>query len=285
MTRPPVALKRRIASELRALRERKGLTLEAAAQRAEVTKSSLSRFENGHSAPKIHTLRALMAVYGAPAQLRSELEDLTREAGRRGWRASLFGEGVIVPEWLRTYVGLEATASALSIYSLFVPHLLQTADYASATLAAEGHDPDTIVNRLQLLAARQQLLTGADSSAAISVVVDESAICRQVGNRAVLREQITALAAANERPNLSVRILPFVAGRTFAAAGGGFVTLELDPDPPLVFLETCEVAQFVEGETYVRRFREVFERLSEAALPPEETSDFLVRVAKSLTDL
>src|SRR5690606_39101118 len=89
MPRPPVALKRRIAAELRALRERSGLTLEAAAQRAEVTKSSLSRFENGHSAPKIHTLRALMDLYNASEEQREELEQLTKEAARRGWSTSV----------------------------------------------------------------------------------------------------------------------------------------------------------------------------------------------------
>ena len=284
MTRPPVALKRRIASELRALRERKGLTLEAAAQRAEVTKSSLSRFENGHSAPKIHTLRALMTVYGAPAQLRGELEELTREAGRRGWRTSLFGADVSVPEWLRAYIGLEATASSLSIYSLFVPPIFQTADYARATLVAEGHPSDVVDSRLRLLAARRQLLTGDGSSALVSAIVDESAICRQVADRAVMRDQILALAAINEHPNLSVRILPFAAGRIFSAVGGGFVLLDLEPDPPLVFLETYEVAQFVEGESYLDRFREVFGQMSAVALGPEETSDFLVRVAKSMAD-
>jgi len=281
MTRTPVALKRRIASELRALRERKGLTLEAAAQRAEVTKSSLSRFENGHSAPKIHTLRALMAVYGASASLRAELESLTRDAGRRGWRASLFGEGVEVPEWLRSYVGLEATARSLSIYGLFVPSLFQTPEYARATLIAQGHDPETVEARLRLTTARRQLLTGGAATTKISAVVDESAVQRHVGDRSVLHDQILALAAANDLPNVTVRILPFSAGPVLPA-GGGFVLLDLDPDPPLAFLEAYEIAQFVEGEAYLERFRRHFDLVSAAALGPEETSDFLVRTAKSL---
>ncbi|MGI5211859.1 helix-turn-helix domain-containing protein [Plantactinospora sp. CA-290183] len=280
MTRPPVALKRRIAAELRALRERKGLTLEAAAELAEVTKSSLSRFENGHSAPKIHTMRALMALYGASPQQREELEGLTKEAARRGWNAAIFGEGAAVPDWLRTYVALEATAAALLIYNVFVPGLFQTREYARAVIAANGRDGAELERRISLRLARQALLTPGPSAPTVHAVLDEGVLHRQVGGAETTRAQLARLAELSAAPHITIQILPFTAGAVSAAIGDGFVVLGLDPDPSLVYLESYEISHYLEGEPQAREFRDAFARLTGAALSPDESAQLLADASK-----
>ncbi|MDG4828323.1 helix-turn-helix transcriptional regulator [Solwaraspora sp. WMMD1047] len=281
MTRPPVALKRRIATELRSLREQKGLTLEAAAEQAEVTKSSLSRFENGHSAPKIHTMRALMTLYGASAEKREELERLAKEAARRGWSTSIFGEGSSVPDWLRTYVGLEATATSLHTYSLFVPGLLQTPEYARAVISAGGREGDELERRVRLRIARQQLITDGKSAPAIHAVLDEGVLHRQMGSADITQEQLAHLVELADEPNVTIQILPWTAGAASASVGNGFVILGLDPDPPLVYLESYEVAHYIESESETQRFRAAFDRLASSALDPDETRCLLVAASKT----
>lgn len=278
MTRPPVALKRRIAAELRALRERKGLTLEVAAERAEVTKSSLSRFENGHSAPKIHTMRALMELYDAPNEQREELEKLTKEAARRGWSTSVFGEAAAVPDWLRTYVGLEATAASLRIRQMFLPGLFQTPEYARAVIAANGHEGTELERRLRVRISRQALLREANAPN-VHALLDEGALHRNVGGPEVMRTQLTRLTELARLPHINMQILPFAAGAVSAAIGEGFVILGLDPDPPLVYLESYKIAHYIEDEPHTRRFEEAFESLAAAALSPEESVKMIQQIA------
>lgn len=270
MPRPPVALKRRIAAELRALRERSGLTLEAAAQRAEVTKSSLSRFENGHSAPKIHTLRALMDLYHASEEQREELEQLTKEAARRGWSTSVFGEAASVPEWLRTYVGLEATAVSLRIRNMFIPGLFQTPEYARAVIAANGNKGIELERRLRLRISRQALLRG-ENAPKVHVLLDEGALHRKIGGPEIMRQQLAHLAELAALPHVTLQILTFEAGSISAAVGEGFVIMYLDPDPPLVYLESYKIGHYIEDAQQTCRFEEAFETLTKAALSTEES--------------
>lgn len=278
MTRPPVALKRRIAAELRALRERKGLTLEVAAERAEVTKSSLSRFENGHSAPKIHTMRALMALYDATDEQREELEQLTKEAARRGWSISVFGENASVPEWLRTYVGLEATAAWLRIRNMFVPGLFQTPEYARAVIAANGHEGAELDRRLRIRISRQALLR-EPTAPKVHALLDEGALHRRVGDTEIMREQLAYLAELAALPHITMQVLSFDSGAVSAAIGEGFVILGLDPDPPLVYLESYKIAHYIEDEPHTRRFEEAFDSLAAAALSPSASATMLTEMA------
>ena len=54
---------------------------------------------------------------------------LARESRERGWWQQ---HGEAVPEWLATYVDLEAEATAISTYQAeIVPGLLQTQSYAT----------------------------------------------------------------------------------------------------------------------------------------------------------
>lgn len=278
MTRPPVALKRRIAAELRALRERKGLTLEAAAERAEVTKSSLSRFENGHSAPKIHTMRALMALYDATEEQREELEQLTKEAARRGWSTSVFGEGASVPEWLRTYVGLEATAASLRIRNMFIPGLFQTPEYARAVIAANGNEGVELERRLRIRISRQALLR-EPAAPKVHALLDEGALHRKIGGAEIMRKQLTHLAELATLPHVTLQVLTFDAGAVSAAIGEGFVIMGLDPDPPLVYLESYKIGHYIEEAQHTRRFEEAFEALTAAALSPSESVAMLTETA------
>lgn len=278
MTRPPVALKRRIAAELRALRERKGLTLEAAAERAEVTKSSLSRFENGHSAPKIHTMRALMALYDATEEQREELEQLTKEAARRGWSTSVFGEGASVPEWLRTYVGLEATAASLRIRNMFIPGLLQTPEYARAVIAANGNEGAELERLLRIRISRQALLR-EPAAPKVHVLLDEGALHRKVGGPQIMREQLVHLAQLATLPHVTLQILAFEAGAVSAAIGEGFVIMGLDPDPPLVYLESYKIGHYIEDAPHTLRFEEAFDTLAAAALSPAASTAMVAEVA------
>ncbi len=50
---------------LRAARINAGLSLREAAQRVRISESSLQRYEKGTATPRLSTVRALLALYGA----------------------------------------------------------------------------------------------------------------------------------------------------------------------------------------------------------------------------
>ena len=75
---------RRLAAELRRLREHAGLTGEEASQQLGWSGSKLSRIERHHIGVKQADLRELLALYGVDEGHRDELLALARESRQRG---------------------------------------------------------------------------------------------------------------------------------------------------------------------------------------------------------
>ena len=59
----PTVRRRRLAAELRRLRERAGLTGDQVAERAGWSASKVSRIENAHTAPRAREVMVLLALY------------------------------------------------------------------------------------------------------------------------------------------------------------------------------------------------------------------------------
>src|SRR5437870_9108184 len=112
------------------------------------------------------------------------------------------------------YVGLEAAADAIHAYeALVVPGLLQTEDYARATIRAARHDIDEseVEKRVRIRIARQSLLT-QDDPLDLWVILDEAVLHRPVGGPGVMRRQLDHLVMVSDLPNVAMQVLPFVAG-------------------------------------------------------------------------
>lgn len=282
MTRPtsPVAIRRRTSVVLKALREQTGLTQEEAASRANITKSSLSRYEGGISAPKFHTMQALMNLYNASEEVAKEMEKLALQATKRGWKTFMFGEGANVPEYLSTYVGLEATATSLLIYDFIIPGLFQTEAYAREVIAASGRTGGELERGVRLRDARQTHLTNGNHKPTVHAVLDESIIHRKVGGPDVMREQMGRLVSLGKMENITIQIVPFVRGAPCAAVGAGYVILGLDPDPPIVYLESYEFGHYIEDTNEVRRSTIAFHDLAGQALSPAQSARLLAKASK-----
>ena len=76
---------RRLAGELRRLRERTGLTGEQVAERLGWSGSKISRIELHHSGVKQADLRKLLDLYGIDETRRGELFALARESSEKSW--------------------------------------------------------------------------------------------------------------------------------------------------------------------------------------------------------
>ena len=232
----PALYHRRLLMTLRTLRSRSGLTQEQVAQRLGWSVSKMIRVENGKNNITRHDLATLLALYGVTSA--SELRDLV-ETARRARRPSWPQFRDAVSSEFRAYVGLESAASAIRSYEpLLIPGMLQTPDYAQAVitaLSAAGEDPDVIARRVDIRRERQRLLTAPDGPQ-MHYLIDESAVRRRVGGRAVMAAQLRRLKELAALPNVTIQIVPFGVGE-YVSMTTPFIVLEFPDDASLLYLE------------------------------------------------
>ncbi len=265
----PTLRRRRLGLALRELRERAGLTGEAAAAALDRSPSWISRVESGRVGVRARDLRDLFETYGLNDRAaRAELEDLAQEGKRRGWW-SRYAEAL--SESYAVYIGLEDEATSLSIYhNVAVPGLLQSEDYARAILSlALPPLASTILDaRVDVRMARQRLLT-KEPPLRVTAVIDEAVLYRAYGSHTILREQLGALVNAARLPSLDLRVVPFAQAQQVIVFGS-FSIMNFAEDPPLVYIETLAGGLYGSGDT-LQAHQQVFDRVLAAALGPEES--------------
>ncbi|MGI8333696.1 helix-turn-helix domain-containing protein [Actinomadura scrupuli] len=272
-----------LGAQLRKLRETAGLAQEQAGHAIRASTSKISRLELGQVAFKEHDVSDLLALYGVRDEMiRHRLLELAERANRPNWWHSYAD---VMPTWSETYVSLERVASQIRSYEVqFVPDLLQTEGYARAVtqLRHAAAPADELDRRVALLMERQRLLTRGEAPR-LWAVIDEAALRRPVGGRAVLREQISALIEACDLRNVTVQVVPFEQGG-HAAAGGAFSILRFaEPDlPDVVYLEQLQSAIYLKKREDVDFYLAVMNRLSVQAKPAGETQDVLAQLLREL---
>jgi transcriptional regulator with XRE-family HTH domain len=267
----PTVRRRRLAAELRRLRERANLTGDQVAEHMGWSASKVSRLENAHTPPRPPEIRKLLAFYGF-ADRTADLLELAREAQTsKGWWESY--SQTLPPEYA-TLIGLEAEATAtMSWAPLIVPGLLQTSDYAREVTngLVEGIAPISPAEtrrRVEARLARQQVLT-RDNPLQFSAILDESVLFRRFGNRTVMQSQIKHLQGLSDRANITLRILPLDGPHPIGT--GAFVLLQFDEvhdvtHRDVVYLEHLTGGRYVEEEEESFTYRRTFARLSDLAL-------------------
>ncbi len=267
---PPTVRLRRLASELRRLRQAAGLSQEDVAEKTKVNIVTLYRIETAQAKPQLRTLIALLDIYGVTGDTHADLLSLQKEAKQRGWlndlEANLLGQ-------YSAYIGLESEArQAINYESLFVPGLLQTEDYARAVIrgvrptAPDDENENRVTARMQ-----RQLLLEGDKPLRLWAILDQAALCREVGSDAVMRDQLTHLIQQAQRPHITVQIIPFSAG-AHPGMPGSFIVLKFGPDDPdVIHIDSMAGDLFLEKETDIRRYNQMCEHLRAIALSPADT--------------
>jgi transcriptional regulator with XRE-family HTH domain len=275
----PTVRRRRLAAELRRLRERAGLTGDQLAERMSWSASKISRFENAHSVPRTAEVRKLLTLYGVEGKSAERLLALAEEAADKGW----WETNPLPPEY-SALIGMEAEAqSTLSWAPLIVPGLLQTGDYAREVTNGFVEriapvSPGETRRRVEARLTRQQVLTRRDPLR-LSVVIDQSVLHRRFGDQDVMQSQMKQLLDLSERDNITLRILPLDGPHPIGT--GAFVLLEFDKiydssHPDVVYLEHLTGGRYVDEEDETYRYRRSFDRLSELALNEEKSREILI---------
>jgi transcriptional regulator with XRE-family HTH domain len=271
----PTVLRILLGSQLRMLREVKGITREEAGYAIRASGSKISRMELGRVSFKERDVTDLLRLYGVDEDEAATLVELAIQANSPGWWHKY---GDVLPDWFQVYVGLEEAASLIRLYEVqFVPGLLQTADYARAVvqLGQPGAAPDEIERRISLRLARQELLS-KPGGPRLWAIVDEAALRRPIGGREVMRAQLVQLLEATEQPQVTLQVMPFRSGGHAAEAGAFTIMRFPEPDlPDVVYLEQLTSALYLDKRDDVEKYTEVMERLSVEAESPERSVHIL----------
>jgi transcriptional regulator with XRE-family HTH domain len=277
----PTVRRRRLALELRRLREAAKLTCEEVAERLECSASKISRVETGRVSVSPRDVRDMLEIYGVPETQRDTLVQLARESRQKGWWHA-YGDSVL-PNF-GTYLGLESAASEIRIYEVnLIPGLLQTEDYARAVISAGMVDkPRTDIERSVALRMERQHVSRTNTPK-VWAVLDEAALRREVGGPEVMRIQLEYLRELGGTRNVSLQVIPFRGG-AHPAMGRPFVILafgeELDPD--VVYLEDLTSALWVENVEEVDRYNVFFNHLRATALSFENSAALMTAVLKEM---
>lgn len=276
----PTIRRRRLASELRRLREAADLTIDEVAEKLECSASKISRIETGHVGVTPRDARDMLELYGQTGDEREALVQLAREARKPGWWQAY------KEVFTGTFVGLEADASSLRAFqALLVPGLLQTEPYARAVIRAMRPDADEsdIQRRVDARTARQQLLTDPNPPE-YWAVIDEAVLHRVVGGPEVMAHQADRLLAVAQLPHVTIQVVPFGAG-AHPGMEGPFLILGFpeQADPDVVYVDSTSGGFFLELPPDVRRYILMFDHLRATALKPDDSVEVIAAAAERFT--
>jgi hypothetical protein len=263
----PNVRRKRLAAELRAIRDDRGENLQTvvSALGPGWSTSKLSRYELGTGGLNPREVARLLDHYRAPGALRERLLSLARAASGKGW-------------W-------DAYSDVWHVE--VVTGLLQTERYARSLIAeysrVEPIAPAIIERRVELRMRRKEVLEQEDP-VSLLVVLDESVLKRQFGDESVMYEQMQSLAADAARPNVTLRVLPLRTAHPVSAESFVIFTFGPKDDAILhdvVYSEGLKDSFYVEDpqETYLHRL--VFNTLLEATLDADASRDLILQTAES----
>lgn len=187
-----------------------------------------------------------------------------------------------MPDWAKTYVGMEADAAEIRTYETeLVPGLLQTEAYAR--VVTQAADPTRDLREVERLVAarieRQERLRSAGAPL-IWAILNEAVIRWQVGDKETIGRQLQHPADMNDDPNITIQVLPFSAG-AHPAMGSSFVHLRL-ADPPageIICLEDMASADYLGRPAQIAGYLVAFGMLAQVALSPAASSVLIKNAA------
>jgi hypothetical protein len=236
--------------------------------------------ETGHGVATPRDIRDLCDLYNVTDQSeRDRMMRLAREGKQQAWWQSY-------DLAYSTYVGLEAEAVTISAFQSSVVHgLLHTAEYARANHESSSPrlDPERIDLQIEAKLTRQRILTQVNPPS-LAVVLDEAALHRMVGGRAVMAAQLTKILDMSGLSNVTVQVLPFERG-AHPALESNFTILQLpDPTPGVVFVEGLIGSTYLERADDLKRYRDIFDELQSIALDPKDTADLIAKLLHAYKD-
>ncbi|WP_171110509.1 MULTISPECIES: helix-turn-helix transcriptional regulator [Streptomyces] len=251
---------------LKFLREKAGKSLGQLAEETGYDKSYLSRLESGTRLSKVTVMEDLDGYYGAGDLL------------VRHWQAARLDA---FKDQYKAFMELETTARVMQKFTLGIPGLLQTEDFARRVLsgALTTADGDEAVEEQVAARLGRQYLLRQKPEPEVRVIMDEFALRRPAVNGETWHDQLLHLETAAMWPNMAFQVLPFSAGAHHHMNGS--LTLLWQKDGSAVaYKEGNGCSRLIEDPDEVLSQRLSYDRLRDLALSPPDSLALIRAVLK-----
>ena len=278
----PTVLRILLGTQLRRLREARGITAHQAAQAIRASESKISRIELGRNSFREVDIADLLTLYGITEVVeREQMLTLASQANQPGWWHRYQD---VLPTWFQSYIGLEESAESIRSYdSQFVPGLLQTEEYSAAVLDLGEFSPEETDRLVFLRKERQRRFTAGGLR--LWAVIDEMALRRPVGNPALMRAQLEYLLEIGDRPGLTLQVTPYPDGASYLVPGSfsilKFATADL---PDVVYVEQLTSAMYLDKRSDVEQYTAALDKVGATSTTPEQTKTFIRALLGELSD-
>ncbi|MFE7166965.1 Scr1 family TA system antitoxin-like transcriptional regulator [Streptomyces sp. NPDC057616] len=255
-----------LGAELRHAREKAGLSQEELGIRLFVSGSFVGQLEAGTRRMQPEYARLLDAALSTDGFFQRNCGAVAKSK---------------YPEHFAEAAEAEAQAVAIREYApLLIPGLLQTPEYARAV--SRAYDPtvpeDTIEQWVEGRTERTRLLAHP-TKPLLWMVLDEAALRRQTGGRAVMAQALRHIAALARRRRVILQVMPYSAG-AHTAMEGALKLMEFEDAPPLVYFEGVRIGRLEDDPATVADLKFTFELLAASALSQEKSLALIEALAQ-----
>jgi hypothetical protein len=264
--------------ELARYRNEAMLSLTEASDQSGISRAKLGHLETGRQHQDSDDIARLLTTYRAKQGDIDRLISLTNRADEATWWAPW---AQVVPDWLKTFVGLEGLAQSEFVFEpIIIPGLLQTEKYATAVTAntprvRADHSDRFVGFRI----ARTRRLTDPQRPLEIHAVLTEGALRLAVGSEEVRQAQLRHLLALAKLPTVTIQVIRPEDG-PHTALTGQFVLLGFETVRSIGYVELHDGAVYLQDEDQVRTYKMVADDLRRAALGPEPSMAFIQSMLK-----
>ncbi len=254
----------KIGRQIRANRERAGLSQRELAKRVLMSPAMLSAMERGARGIKREHLERLDKALGTGGTL-IDSWDTSSDLG--------------LPEWYQDGAERERAAFEIREYSpLLVPGLLQTEEYARTILRA-GLPTKTPAEIKELTRGRmeRQATLKAECPPRLLVILDEGMLRRPIGGRETMRGQLARLLKASNEPNISIQVVPYETEH-HPGLSEAFTLYAIHDKGTVLYIETRRTGTGTDSPDDVDDYSRLFGDLLGAALPVAASRKLIERI-------
>ncbi|MCJ1678405.1 helix-turn-helix transcriptional regulator [Streptomyces sp. APSN-46.1] len=261
---------RLVAHLVRAFRERERLTQKELGAMLGYSAAAISAVETCAQPASDEMLIKLEAVIGGGMGLFEVARELVQKDK--------------FPPHFQDFFDLEQQALILYLFeSRVINGLFQTEDYARALFA--GGFPVLSEQRIEELVEgrmARRALFDRDPMALIEFIVDESVLIRDIGSKAIMRDQLAHLAQLARRRNVTVQVLRLDCGLAgeHAGTGGGLTLVETPHHQRLVYMEQQDESMLISDPAKVNLYSQRYAKIRAQALGPRESLDFIEQLIR-----
>lgn len=274
---------RALAAALRRARTDADVGVREVARRLDMSHTTISQWETGKRVPNPEDVSAFLAAIGVTGRRRDDILELARNASDPNWLAAgLPG----VSQQLAGAIQCERTSNEMVEWSpLFVPGLLQTADYARAIIGNDDTLSRSEVDNLVGLRLDRRAILAEDHDGLPPVeytaLIAEWALVQCIGGVEVAIRQCQELLTLSDKSHIDVRVVSGGEG-WHPGLMGPFVLYNFPELPSIVHIEHHRSGVFLYDENDVTAYKLAAGAVRRVAASVTRSQDLIGEAMKEL---